>query len=310
MNVAAFDKRYVADFLTFLENRISLVSEDSELCDLIQSIGMLSISTVSIDEPKLTFLATDGNATRTDGLDASNFSNVRTEAAKVAGIDINEACGRVLALLAARSADMVTDLRTDSLRKILTVFSLLPFQHDGLVDAIESEVETRRALLESSDESSVESLLEQASSSAKAVERILLGAADDSQTTRLAALRHGLKALFTHSVDDEGEDDEHRQALETIESSVGDELGHQIKLMLQSVADASTEVEKLKKSCHISIDSSIKTTEYNVIFELGRCSELIEHYRRVDFKSGARQSRFDHERRRGMAKRVLSRHLP
>mmetsp|Transcript_10800 Transcript_10800/g.16492 ORF Transcript_10800/g.16492 Transcript_10800/m.16492 type:complete len:94 (-) Transcript_10800:185-466(-) len=43
--------------------------------------------------------------------------------------------------------------------------------------------------------------------------------------------------------------------------------------------------------------------------ELGRCIELISSYHRIEFKTGARRSRYDEKRRSGIRKRVLSRLL-
>jgi hypothetical protein len=58
------------------------------------------------------------------------------------------------------------------------------------------------------------------------------------------------------------------------------------------------------------LDSLLASLHEDAAFELGRAIELIENYKRIEFSTGRRRSRYDSERRKEIAKRVLSRLIP
>ena len=73
---------------------------------------------------------------------------------------------------------------------------------------------------------------------------------------------------------------------------------------------AADRAEELRSASGVSLDSLVQNLKQGSAFELGRCNELIENYRRVEFSTGKQRSRYDRERTKDIAKRVLSRLLP
>lgn len=302
MHVVAIDKPYVLAFLAFLERRLALITEESQLCEAIQSIGMLRMASEStLAEIKLPSVASLANSTCSTADDENLFFDEQ----------IRDACDHIMSLFASRASTMVSQLRAGSLRTILTTLSSLPSQDDELIRVIEREVKFRLSMLMKTGHSNIAELLDKATASATAVDRILFGSHGDSSST-LSALKHRLKALFGSSGDGlVGEEETNDETIRPLTASaIRDKLRLKLKEALHYITAAAAKVETSTKVCHVSIDRSINTAEHDVLFELGRCSELIDKYRRPDFAFGAGQRRVDRNRGLDMTKRAQSRLLP
>jgi len=223
-------------------------------------------------------------------------------------------CDKLLCLVTSRAVDMVKDLRAHTLRAILMSVSMLPLQVDDCVDTIEREVARRIGLLENAPRRNIDQLLQQVASNASDVKRLLFGEEPTKESrSPLASLKDGLKGIFRSPSPkhESGEDEPEKLDLRTAYNETNaTELVLRVKMGLQSIIDAATGIGNATQGCQLSLDKLMVAPQHEALFELGRCSELIEQYRRIDFVSGSRRSRFDEERRRDMAKRVLSRKLP
>ena len=314
MRVAAVDQRPVLEFLSFLENRIAAIHDESVICEMMQSLGLLKMTMETVKEGPEELSLVDSNTTSIIAEDDSLSHNETIVSDK----GISEMCDDLLSLLSSQATEMIKDLRTQSLRTILMLFSVLPFQADECVEAMEREVAFRRSLLETAAHRNVDELLQQAASAASDAKRTLFGD-DHSKGSKspLAGLKNGLKSIFGSSSSaaaETTEDDSKNsldEAAESGDETDGDRLAIlKVKEALQLIIDTASAMENVRKSCQLSLDQSVVAPQQEALFELGRCSELVEQYRRIDFASGSRRSRFDQERRRDMTKRVLSRKLP
>ena len=95
--------------------------------------------------------------------------------------------------------------------------------------------------------------------------------------------------------------DRRKDTTDTSESeSASEESSPSLEGMIKIIASAASLREK-----EVNFPS-----EKADLVEFGRIQELIGQYRRTDFESGARLSRFNKEGQRLMAKRMMSRLLP
>lgn len=305
-NLALSKKRYTTDILHALEKRITLIDSTSVVCDLLETIAMLRESLG--DEPAIVeSLSKEANrtATTSDGRKPALVSDAVTSNQKTADADLLVTNKRLLSAIATRSAEMTDIMTAAELRRVLCVYSLLPFRSDELVTKIEEEVGRRKTKL--TRRFPPETTMQ---------DRLLLGASyaqmlkdhlDGHGRSPFSALKNGLKSLFGSNADNNDEDE--TISTEQDGAAKAAELEH-IEAALQSIIDLSEGAADFATASRVSFDKVTRDIEQGTLFELGRCSELIAHYRRIDFESGQRKTRFDQDLRRDMTKRVLSRLMP
>ena len=91
---------------------------------------------------------------------------------------------------------------------------------------------------------------------------------------------------------------------------MSEELASLIQRAAAQTSKAKRRVDALGKGARFSIDDVVEDVDQSVALELGRCQELVESYRRIEFSTGTQRSRYDKERRKDISKRVLSRLSP
>jgi hypothetical protein len=273
MNVVASDRTYVHDVLEFVQQRVSSMTDEHELCQLVQSIGRLKSSMESLtDVAETSLLEVKTNETSAE---SKPDDEAVLPIQQYSLSEVDKVCDKLLSALSGRLLKKVKDVRSiKTFRKVLMVFSLLPYRTDKLVDAIETEISER--IGELVGDTPIEDLLSRAISEVSAARR---EPNDESPASPLHAVKNGLKSFFG-STEKEESDEYYFSA--TVNFPLPPE-------------------EKARV---------IDSFRQDLLLELGRCSELIAQYRRIDFDAGVRGSRFDQEARRDMAKRLLSRHLP
>ena len=138
-------------------------------------------------------------------------------------------------------------------------------------------------------------------SKAVSVNTTLFG--DENSDSPFSAIKNGIRSFFQGS---EGSEDAEKKD----ENNLTDELISLIQESTASASNAANRAEKLRLSSGVSLDSMLQDLKLGTGFELGRCNELIENYRRIEFSTGEQRSRYDRERTKDVAKRVLSRLLP
>jgi hypothetical protein len=215
--------------------------------------------------------------------------------------EMRQLCDIILTFIGSQARDMAGKLSSVEIRRFLVVYSLLPFQDDELVNDFAQEIENRLLHLQRSPNSSFESLLINARSKTLSVNTTLFG--DSSSGSRFDLIKNGIKNLFSSSDD-----------VDTLEKKEENLITEELESLIQESASttsmAAKSIENLHIASGISLDSIFQDLKRGTAFELGRCNELIENYRRIEFSTGKFRSRYDKERRQDIAKRVLSRLLP
>lgn len=317
LRVAAVEKRPLVDFLKFLVNRIGAIQEEAVICHMIHSLGSLKMA-MEATEAHVELVSSpmglddSSNASTSTVEDDKPLEGSSHNETAASDAEVAEMCDILLSRLSARAMEIIENLKAQSLREILTSLSLLPLQADACVDAIECEVLRRVRFLEATPNKNIDEVLEYIASDALNAKRALFGDDEPKETkSHFAGLKDGLKAMFRSSKATDHSDGEQVDVAKASHETSVDELAANIKDSLQSIAEAATNIgNAAAASSKSSLDQIIATSRREALVELGRCSELIEQYRRIDFASGSRRSRFDEDRRRDMAKRLLSRKLP
>ena len=118
---------------------------------------------------------------------------------------------------------------------------------------------------------------------------------DDSNP--VAALKKGIKSLFSPSTEQEKEISEEMQRFTS-------EIGS----LLNRVAALDKCMEQIGIASNVHTDTALQRIMEGANFELGRCHDLIDNYRRIEFSTGRRRSRYDYNK--DIGKRLLSRLIP
>ena len=312
MRVAFADKRPVLEFLNVLADLIAVVQDEEVVCDMMKSLGFL-IMTMQAAKDSARGSSSADSVEQTTTTTTVTDTNLQCSETTMPDADVVDLCTKLVTRLAARAADKISSFKSKNLRAILMLVSLLPLQADECVDAIHGEVAKRIKLLEDSRHQNIDELLRSIALEASKTKRILFGDDQPRESKSLfAGLQNGIKAIFGCSTTPDisaGENGSDVAIHGSSEINI-DELKASLKHSLQSIEDSAVAIRNATEASQTSLGRLTASYQQESLFELGRCIELIEQYRRIDFASGARRSRLDEERRRDMAKRVLSRKLP
>mmetsp|Transcript_32651 Transcript_32651/g.49199 ORF Transcript_32651/g.49199 Transcript_32651/m.49199 type:complete len:1323 (+) Transcript_32651:138-4106(+) len=209
---------------------------------------------------------------------------------------------RLLKLVAEAASESLHSLSANEIRRLLEIYAGLPFQAEKFVNA--TDVEIQKRLEAAHIVSNLHEAANRAALAARSSWDALADKSDDDESP-LAALRKGLKNLFSNSPDNEG-DDEHEREEE--ESSRLNEIAD----LLAETKDTSDYVTHnfalVSKLTNKDPGSLLSAEQRSAVFEMSRCQELIESYRRVNFNTGRRRSRHS-TKRKEIGKNVISRML-
>jgi len=209
----------------------------------------------------------------------------------------------ILNAIAKLATDLSKSLTAKDIRKLLEVYSLLPFQADGLVDCLSEEVSTRLAALRNLRSSrTLGDLLKDARQKSLVVRRSLF---DESSASLFGSIKAGIMTLFGSPNSDKSEVEEVNEGAKMTE-----EIAAILQDSISASCDAASRIEADQNALQISLDKVIHDLQEGASFELGRSQELIENYHRTEFTTGERRSRYVKDRKNYIAKRVLSRLLP
>jgi hypothetical protein len=313
MHVMSTDRQYVLHILNCLHGRLDSIHLLPDLCSLAESCGTIKVSIEHMDEDGASATSAEVNITNVEanGVDSPIEESPQTPlSSHIPASELIKECESLLSRIADRALDAVLNCTAVDMRRLLAVYASVPFQSDKLVDAIDEEVSRRKARLEASHASlSVEDLIRRSASNAADVKRSLMADSADGGAP-FSAIKKSFKSFFGSSDENHESPEEEEQSPEHQGIAKAEHLHLRIEEALQSIIDVGRRVEDLQASCQVSFADPSSELERKTLFELGRCRELIGHYRRTDFMSGKSLTRFDQERRREMAKRVLSRLLP
>jgi len=219
--------------------------------------------------------------------------------------EVFDLCNELLSEVAKEATHKVPDFAAAEIRKLLLVYFVLLFRADGIIDAFEVEITRRLAALDSaasmSDDRSIQKLVQVAADSSLEAGNALSKLHKDEGSS-LSSIKSGIKSLFSSDKEDETAPEEDSSKLE--------ELSDLVNRAAASACEAAARVERVGRGAEVNAEMTLRGVEEGAAFELGRCQELVASYRRIDFATGTRQSRYDKERRKEIAKRCLSRLFP
>mmetsp|Transcript_19223 Transcript_19223/g.47869 ORF Transcript_19223/g.47869 Transcript_19223/m.47869 type:complete len:1517 (-) Transcript_19223:49-4599(-) len=290
---------FVLEVLKRISEIVPNVTKGADLCTLAEAIGILK-------ETSKTNSAKSIEPTE----DESQSELVDEEAAEAEEIQnqISIISDQMLNSIASLTIDFAEKLTANEIRRLLEVYSLLPFQADATIACLSDEVSNRLEALEDlRKDTSLITLMKNASQKVSVVKSSLF---DDSNTSFFDSMRVKFFSLFRSSNDDGNDDDEVVHQIDDEGTKLTEEIVSVIQDSISATSNASRRANMDQTTLKIPLDRVIQNLEEGASFELGRSSELIENYHRTEFATGERRSRYDKDRKNYIAKRVLSRLLP
>lgn len=316
MNYLATDKDFLCNILKAIEMKYSELKPDDSCC-IAESIALLkdglapghlhdtsrSSGKQSVSETAQSTEVDEEDEEHSDGITTENKSLNRKEPSSQIGSieqDLHQLCDDILAHVGTVARKDAAILSTKDIRCLLSVYSLLPFQDDALIESLSSVVALRRTHLEQLPRESLGSLLRTARSSAESVKDTAFGHTESGSV--FEQLKNGFISYFSSM--------QKTASQESGDDSLTEELLTSMQLSIDRASDASKSAEDLERALGFTLDSIFSSMKRGTAFELGQCEELIANYYRVNFVAGTFRSRYNKARARDIAKRVLSRLLP
>jgi len=270
----------------------------SDLCTLAEAIGLLKEAS---KKSNTKIKDSSSNEEHHDSVNADIDPILETED-KLFSIT-----NQMLNSIAALAIDISKTLTANEIRRLLEVYSLLPFQADEMITCLSDEVSNRLAILHDlRKDQSLVTLLKEASKKSSVVKSSLF---DDSSTSIFSSIRSRFVSLFRSS-NRAGDEDEVVNQIDDEGTKLTEEIASVIQDSVSATSDATDRASTEESALQLSLDKVIENLEEGASFELGRSMELIENYHRIEFATGERRSRYDKDRKNYISKRVLSRLLP
>jgi len=196
-------------------------------------------------------------------------------------------CYDLLSSLSERITDEIPHLTASQMRKILQAYHIMPYQADEMVNALEVEIKQRISIIDSES----------------------ISYFDGKKSNIISKIREAgdqfvdASTILTRMI--EGKKKGH-DAILLDDDSVSNMMDH-MNRAIATACEAATRLERIERGAHIDVESSLRLVENGVAFELGRCLELIDGYRLIEFSSGTRRGRFTGGKKKNLGKRILSR---
>lgn len=306
MNFISSDKLFLHFVLHEIRTKVKHLKNSGEMCSLAESVAILKEglkpgkASAQPDTAKDSKLAKGATENSKDESANSELPSAEERSSALDESVIEEqmlqSCEIILESIGAKARGMLGSLSAEEIRRLLAVYSLLPFQDDALIDDIFEEVTIRKSHLQQSPNDSIENILPSPNTTALSLNATELGSPFDN-------IKNGIMSFFSTSDDADSKDNiDSNSATEEMTTSIEDPTA--------TMSKAAKSVNDLHAASGISMDSVFQNIQKGAAFELGRCDELIENYRRIEFSTGTVRSRYDKERRKEIAKRVLGRLLP
>jgi len=220
-------------------------------------------------------------------------------------------CDGLLDALGTKFVSMIPRLRLQQIRRILRVYCLFPWKADELIDRIEAETGKRaQILLAQGNFADLRRLFTDVSNLSKKMKETVSASDDADESTTFEVLKRGVKSLFWPSEDVATDDASEDNGMGDDQMELSEEMLGLVSKSSQVSMKASSFVNDLEVIDPGCIRDNIWHAQQAAAMDIGQCLEFIAIYRRVEFETGTRRSRYDVERRRDIAKRVLSRLFP
>lgn len=308
MKMAPSQQPFLLQVLTRLSEKLPNVSTGNELCSIAESIGILkeaskagsaTAAEPTTDEapPEL-----DENEEEEEGDSVPPAEEVKKQIASMSDQMLNS--------IATLAMDSSKKLTANEIRRLLEVYSLLPYQADEMVACLSEEISNRLEAFQNlrRDQTLVD-LVINARKKSSVVRSSLF---EDSKSSLFGSMKSRIFSLFglSSSTEEDGQDEVIVDPVDDEGTKLTEEIASLIQDSISASSDAAHRAKADESALQLSLDGVIKTLEEGAAFELGRSQELIENYNHIEFATGERRSRYDKHRKNYITKRVLSRLLP
>lgn len=293
LQVAPHDLKYTTQILLHIENGLMNLKNEDDVCVLVETISLIKVL-VDDDSREPSRNEVSLNTTSTEG--GNTDSGIETDKVKS---ECSIVCERMLTKLGRTCIDLAVGMSNQAILRVLTVLCRLPLHCDGLVTEIEQIIDGREEAVGQFPD--FEAHIKQVSDSMRILRVSLM-----EHNSHTSTLQNGLLAIFGRN---SGGDDE--ASGDDASSTLSDEpltLETVEKMLAETTETLDALKEALKSGAMHSVHDMGKEG-----FELSRCKDALERYRRINFSESYEGNTRGHTHERTdrfMTKRVLSRLLP
>lgn len=313
LNMASSDPEFVSSVAQALVSKLASLETGKEIVDVAMTAAKLRRATERLAEHPPTEDTTTTDSKQTAKEDAPENGDDRKEInatldkvttplnVTAARNDILEAATELLTKVSTVAMKNIRDLSATEMSDLLLVYPTLPFQADDLVATIEEETSRRLEILSfKGPTESVQDLARRAFDSSVLATNTLSGESESSST--VDTIKNGIKAIFgVHDISEEASEED-----VALLAALAENTQRTTTLIRETLG----RMEQIRQGTGQETESLLRGIEQGTAIELGRCQELVAVYRRIDFATDYRQSRYDSARRRVISKRILSRLFP
>jgi hypothetical protein len=301
MKMTSKHQSFLLEVLARISEIVPNASTGLQLCSLAEAIGILKEASKTSSQKKK---ETINDETQSESVNEESNPSPEIEDMQ---LQISSITDQMLNSIATLAIDLSENLTANEIRRLLEVYSLLPFQADAMVACLSEEVSNRlEAFQDLRKDRTLVTLLKDASKKSSVVRSSLF---DDSNTSLFSSVRTRFVSLFRSSTNNNYEDEVVNQ-IDDEGTKLTEEIASVIQDSISATSDAANRAKADQSTLQLSLDKVIQTLEEGASFELGRSLELIENYHRTEFATGERRSRYDKDGKNYISKRVLSRLLP
>jgi hypothetical protein len=298
-NLLLSHKAYTKTVMEYVLTTLSSEIKTAHICDFVETMSLAKELLRSEDIESILSETTNSSSL----MIGKDDDMVRPEPIREDELQANKglvATGESLMnVLASRSMELLDAMSPAELRRLLSIYALAPFRADEFIAAMEIEVEKRKKLLTEHVDTQWLDRLTACAVQASKLRRKFNGEHDNP----LASIATKMKSFFRSN--------EHEKVSSKLEAEGFAESDIETTdKTFKSIIDFSRYASTLSAARGSYVDHATQQIHQGVLFELGRCTELINQYRTVDFESGKQTSRPDQRQQRVMTKLLLSRMMP
>jgi hypothetical protein len=303
MRMTSNQRSFVLEVLKRVSEKVPNASSGTELCSLAEVIGILKEASKTSSSKN----SKESNIDDAQSESANDEANLTPQIEDIKQ-QISSTSDQMLNSIATLAISSAKRLTANEIRRLLEVYSLLPFQADEMIACLSDEVSNRLATLEDlRNDQSLVTILKDASKKSSVVRSSLF---DVSHASLFSSIRARFLSIFQSWNDNDDEEDEVVAQIDDEGTKLTEEIASVIQDSISATSDATKRAKADQSALQLSLDEVVQCLEEGASFELGRSLELIENYHRTEFATGERRSRYDKDRKNYISKRVLSRLLP
>ena len=301
------DKDFLLTVMKEIESKARILKSGEEICNLVETVGLLrdSFKHQKINQKKESVDKKHDQSSEpsdeTDDAEKESKDSSQIEDESNTEEKVWDSSSYILQEISSQARKAKSKLTASEIRRVLAVYSLLPFQADSLIKELNDEVSRRLSYIDSLAGSSFQGTINRAQSESQAIDKAFF---QESDSSAFHSIKSGLMSLFQASDEKDGEN------VNSQENKLTEDVAGSVHSLVSAVSEIDANARRFTSGSGTCLDLLMTEVSEAHMFEFGRCRELISHYRRVEFSTGTLKSRYDKERRKDISKRVLSRLLP